>query len=289
MAQPRRRIPPGKCPCLGGLRMPPRRRAFAPGMAAGRREENYFSAPQGQNPPQNRQNPRNRNENPHRQSRPAASRIAGASNRSRQPTGDLRPPAGAGLSPAMPLSGEPDRWRFQQKQAADRGLSSLVPRGKVQEGEAPSWFPAPAPERIRIIFPATRAAGKILLTERRVGAALAGPAPKRSAIATGGTPGLARGNGGAISTKHYTERSVGAAWAGPAPKRSAIATGGTPGLARGNGGAISTKHYTERSVAARPPLGGLWAAPERSDWPSSQRPGGAETGPSRWRKSPRRF
>ena len=141
----------------------------------------------------------------------------------------------------MPLSGEPDRWRFQQKQAADRGLPSLVPRGKVQEGEAPSWFPAPAPERIRIIFPATRAAGKILLTERRVGAALAGPAPKRSAIATGGTPGLARGNGSAISTKHYTERSV----------------------------------------AARPPLGGLAAAPERSDWPSSQRPKGAETGPSR--------
>ena len=145
---------------LGGLRMPPRRRAFAPGMAAGRREENYFSAPQGQNPPQNRQNPRNRNENPHRQSRPAASRIAGASNRSRQPTGDLRPPAGAGLSPAMPLSGEPDRWRFQQKQAADRGLPSSVPRGKVQEGVSPSWFPAPAPERIRIIFPGDTRGGK---------------------------------------------------------------------------------------------------------------------------------
>ena len=91
-------------------------------------------------------------------------------------------------------------------------------------------------------FPATRAVGKILLTERRVVAALAGPAPKRSAIATGGTPGLTRGNGSAISPKHYTERSV----------------------------------------AARPPLGGLAAAPERSDRPSSQRPGGAETGPSRW-------
>ena len=129
----------------------------APGMAAGRREENYFSAPQGQNPPQNRQNLR---QIPRRQCRFAASRIAGASNRSRQPTGDLRPPAGAGLSPAMPLSGEPDRWRFQQKQAADRGLSSLVPRGKVQEGEAPSWFPAPAPERIRIIFPGDTRGGK---------------------------------------------------------------------------------------------------------------------------------
>ena len=30
MAQPRRRIPPGKCPYLGGLRMPPRRRAKPP-------------------------------------------------------------------------------------------------------------------------------------------------------------------------------------------------------------------------------------------------------------------
>ena len=196
--------------------MPPRRRAFAPGMAAGRREENYFSAPQGQNPPQNRQNPRNRNENPHRQSRPAASRIAGASNRSRQPTGDSRPPSlGEKSRKGFPLPG----FRRQRR----------------KESES--------------FFPATRAAGKILLTERRVGAALAGPAPKRSAIATGGTPGPARGNGGAISTKHYTERSV----------------------------------------AARPPLGGLAAAPERSDWPSSQRPGGAETGPSRWRKSPWRF
>ena len=216
-------------------------------MAAGRREENYFSAPQGQNPPQNRQNPRNRNENPHRQSRPAASRIAGASNRSRQPTGDLRPPAGAGLSPAMPLSGEPDRWRFQQKQAADRGLSSLGERSR--KGKPLPGFRRQRRKESESFFPATRAAGKILLTERRVGAA----------------------------------------WAGPAPKRSAIATGGTPGLTRGNGSAISPKHYTERSVAARPPLGGLAAAPERSDWPSSQRPGGAETGPSRWRKSPWRF
>ena len=185
-------------------------------MAAGRREENYFSAPQGQNPPQNRQNPRNRNENPHRQSRPAARRIAGSSNRSRQRTGDSRPPSlGEKSRKGFPLPG----FRRQRR----------------KESES--------------FFPATRAAGKILLTERRVGAALAGPAPKRSAIATGGTPGLTRGNGSAISPKHYTERSV----------------------------------------AARPPLGGLAAAPERSDWPSSQRPGGAETGPSRWRKSPWRF
>ena len=99
--------PAGEMPqYLGGLRMPPRRRAFAPGMAAGRREENYFSAPQGQNPPQNRQNPRNRNENPHRQSRPAASRIAGASNRSRQPTGDSRPPSlGEKSRKGFPLPG----------------------------------------------------------------------------------------------------------------------------------------------------------------------------------------
>ena len=151
-----------------------------------------------------------------RQSRPAASRIAGASNRSRQPTGDSRPPSlGEKSRKGFPLPG----FRRQRR----------------KESES--------------FFPATRAAGKILLTERRVGAA----------------------------------------WAGPAPKRSAIATGGTPGLTRGNGSAISPKHYTERSVAARPPLGGLAAAPERSDWPSSQRPGGAETGPSRWRKSPWRF
>ena len=157
--------------------MPPRRRAFAPGMAAGRREENYFSAPQGQNPPQNRQNPRNRNENPHRQSRPAASRIAGASNRSRQPTGDSRPPSlGEKSRKGFPLPG----FRRQRR----------------KESES--------------FFPATRAAGKILLTERRVGAALAGPAPKRSAIATGGTPGPARGNGSASSPKHLTERRVAA-------------------------------------------------------------------------------
>ena len=134
--------PAGEMPqYLGGLRMPPRRRAFAPGMAAGGREENYFSAPQGQNPPQNRQNPQ---KIPRRQCRFAASRIAGSSNRSRQRTGDSRPPAAAGLSPAMPPRGEPDRWRFQQKQAADRGLPSSVPRGKVQEGVSPSWFPAQA-------------------------------------------------------------------------------------------------------------------------------------------------
>ena len=124
--------------------MPPRRRAFAPGMAAGRREENYFSAPQGQNPPQNRQNPRNRNENPHRQSRPAASRIAGASNRSRQPTGAPRPAAAAAPSPPKSLRGQVDCRCFQQKQAADQGLPSPVPRGKVQEGVPPSWFPAQA-------------------------------------------------------------------------------------------------------------------------------------------------
>ena len=38
---------------------------------------------------------------------------------------------------------------------------------------------------------------------------------------------------------------------------------------------------TERSVDQRPPLGGLWSAPERSALPSSQRPLGAETGPPR--------
>ena len=169
------------------------------------------------------------------------------------------------------------------------GTPVLRPSGKSPGRGNPFLVSGASRKELRSFFPATRAAGKILLTERRVGTAWAGPAPKRSAITTGGTPGLARGNGGAISPKHLTERRVGTALAGPAPKRSAIATGGTPGLARGNGGAISTKHYTERSVAARPPLGGLAAAPERSDWPSSQRPGGAETGPSRWRKSPWRF
>ena len=95
-------------------------------MAAGRREENHFFAPQGQNPPQNRQNPRNRNENPHRQSRPAASRIADSSNRSRQPTGDLRPPSlGEKSRKGFPLPG------FRRK-----------------------------PERIRIIFPGDTRGGK---------------------------------------------------------------------------------------------------------------------------------
>ena len=129
------------------------------------------------------------------------------------------------------------------------GTPVLRPSGKSPGRGFPFLVSGASRKELRSFFPATRAAGKILLTERRVGTA----------------------------------------WAGPAPKRSAITTGGTPGPARGNGGAISPKHYTERSVAARPPLGGLAAAPERSDWPSSQRPGGAETGPSRWRKSPWRF
>ena len=56
----------------------------------------------------------------HRQSRPAASRIAGITNRREQPTGDLR-------------------------------LPSFVP-GKLQEGTGvPSWFP-PSAERSWIIF-----------------------------------------------------------------------------------------------------------------------------------------
>ena len=141
-----------------------------------------------------------------RRSRFAARRTAGTSNRSRRPTGDLRPPSfGEKSRKGFPLPGF-RRWRRKESES---------------------------------FFPAACTAGKILLTERRVGAAWAGPAPKRSAIATGGTPGLARGNGSAISPKHLTERSVG----GPA--------------------------------FAGPP------APERSGWPSSQRPSGAETGPSR--------
>ena len=58
--------------------------------------------------------------------------------------GDLRPAAAAAPSPPKSLCGQADRRHFQQKQAADRGLSSPVPRGKVQEGESPSWFPAQA-------------------------------------------------------------------------------------------------------------------------------------------------
>ena len=65
---------------------------------------------------------------PRRRSRSAARRIAGTLSRSRQPTGDPRPP-------------------------------SNVP-GKVQEGaKASSWFPPPA-ERTQIIFPGGTHGGK---------------------------------------------------------------------------------------------------------------------------------
>ena len=57
---------------------------------------------------------------PRRQSRQAASRTAGTSDRSRQPTGDPRP-------------------------------SSQRPRKSQEGAEAPSWFPPPA-ERTQIIF-----------------------------------------------------------------------------------------------------------------------------------------
>ena len=65
-------------------------------------------------------------------------------NRSRQLTGDPRPAAAAALPPPKPLRGQVDCRCFQQKQAADQGLPSPVPRGKVQEGVPPSWFPAQA-------------------------------------------------------------------------------------------------------------------------------------------------
>ena len=58
--------------------------------------------------------------------------------------GDLRPAAAAALLPPKPLRGQADSRYFQQKQAADRGPSSPVPRGKAQEGGTPSWFPAQA-------------------------------------------------------------------------------------------------------------------------------------------------
>ena len=256
MAQPRRRIPPGKCPYLGGLRMPPRRRA---------------------KPPEWRREGVRRTIFPLRKdkTRPKIAKIREIE--MKIPTAKAAPRRAGSL--ALPTEAG--------SRTGDSRPSSLGERSR--KGKPLPGFRRQRRKESESFFPATRAAGKILLTERHVGTALAGPAPKRSAIATGGTPGLARGNGGAISTKHLTERHVGTALAGPAPKRSAIATGGTPGLTRGNGSAISPKHYTERSVAARPPLGGLAAAPERSDWPSSQRPGGAETGPSRWRKSPWRF
>ena len=80
----------------------------------------------------------------HRRSRSAARQTAGISNRSRQPTGAPRPAAAAAPSPPKPLRGQVDCRCFQQKQAADQGLPSPVPRGKVQEGVPPSWFPAQA-------------------------------------------------------------------------------------------------------------------------------------------------
>ena len=59
----------------------------------------------------------------------------------------------------------------------------LRPREIPRRGRAPSWFPALAAERMKSFFPATCAAGKILLTERSVGAPPFGgtPAPERSA------------------------------------------------------------------------------------------------------------
>ena len=76
----------------------------------------------------------------HRQSRPAASRIAGITNRREQPTGDLRlpssvpgPAAAAARSPAKPPRGEPDSRHHKQKRAADRGPSSPV----LRPGETP--------------------------------------------------------------------------------------------------------------------------------------------------------
>ena len=146
---------------------------------------------------------------------------------------------------ARPLSGNAaPRRAGQQAPSIEAGSrpGTPVPRppGKGPGRGHPFLVSGASRKESGSFFPATCAAGKILLAERSVGAALAGPAPKRSAIATGGTPGLARGNGSAISTKRLTERSV----------------------------------------AARPPLGDLAAAPERSVMPSSQRPSGAETGPS---------
>ena len=44
----------------------------------------------------------------------------------------------------------------------------LRPREIPRRGRAPSWFPALAAERMKSFFPATCAAGKILLTERSV-------------------------------------------------------------------------------------------------------------------------
>ena len=182
----------------------------------------------------------------------------------------------------MPLSGEPDRWRFQQKQAADRGLSSLVPRGKVQEGEAPSWFPAPAPERIRIIFPGDTRGGKNSSHGATCRGRLSGPGAKAERYRH-------RRNAGAGSGKwlrHFHETPHGA---------TCRDRPGGPGAQaqchrhRRNAGADSWKwlrHFHETLHGAKC---GRKAAPERSDWPSSQRPGGAETGPSRWRKSPWRF
>ena len=72
-----------------------------------------------------------------RRSRLAARRMVGATGRRRQRNGGFRP------------------------------SSSVL--GKFQEGAgAPSWFPALAAERMKSFFPATCAAGKIPLTERRV-------------------------------------------------------------------------------------------------------------------------
>ena len=133
--------------------------------------------------------------------------------------------------PSAEAASRPGRQQALPIEAGSRpGTFVLRPPGKGPGRGHPFLVSGASRKESGSFFPATCAAGKILLAERSVGAALAGPAPKRSAIATGGTPGLARGNGSAISTKRLTERSVGGpAFAGPpAPERGALPSSQRP-------------------------------------------------------------
>ena len=182
MAQPRRDFPPGKAPYSGGIikgdlspaagQVPPERRqeealreneslrlkkrhAGSVRLAAG-------SSPSARGPlgrTAKRLRPSCRRSGPsRRRSRFAARRTAGTSNRSRQPTGDPRPPSlGERSRKGIPLPG------FRRQRRKESGS----------------------------FFPAACTAEKILLTERSVGGPVfAGPpAPERSAMPSSQRPG----------------------------------------------------------------------------------------------------
>ena len=163
-------------------------------------------------------------------------------NRSRQLTGDPRPAAAAALPPPKPLRGQADSRHSQQKQAADRGPPSLRRSGPLA-AEA-----------------ALRPGGS---------QALPTEAGSRPGTLVPRPPGKGPGRGFPFLVSGASRKELESFFPATCAAGKIL--------------------LTERSVDQRPPLGGLWSAPERSALPSSQHPKGAETGPPRWRKSPWRF